>query len=330
MLSRVAEYLYWLGRYVERAENVARLLDVAYHLELDAAALDQSLDAAPPLEGVLAILACRKAFEESQKNRPSRRHPRDQVLSFLTFDRVGKHSILSMLAQARENARGSREAISGDAWDQLNTLYLSLRTRKARAALAESPLRFLDRVKRGCNLFSGLIDSTMPRAEAYHFIQLGRHLERVNQMGRILQIKLPPLSDRPDQDVASDPLGMVHWSNLLRSCSANEAYLREYSDQVDPAGVVGFLLLNAAFPRAVRYCVDRCCESLRDLGTAAAAGEDADSSEAARRLGRLQSELRYLHIDELFDRDLPRLLQDIQASCNRIGEEIHQTYFFVS
>jgi uncharacterized alpha-E superfamily protein len=330
MLSRVAEYLYWLGRYVERAENVARLLDVAYHLELDAAALDQSLDTAPPLEGVLAILACRRAFEEARGDRKSKRHHRDQVLKFLTFAHHGKHSILSMLAQARENARGSREAISGDAWDQLNTLYLSLRTRKARAALTESPLRFLDRVKRGCILFSGLIDSTMPRAEAYHFIQLGRHLERVNQMGRILQIKLPPLSDRPDQDVASDPLGMVHWSNLLRSCSANEAYLREYSDQVDPAGVVGFLVLNAAFPRAIRYCVDRCCESLVELGAAAVGGDDPMATEAGRRLGRLQSELKYFHVDELIEKDFPRLLHDIQKSCNQIGEEIHQTYFFVS
>lgn len=318
MLSRVAENLYWLGRYVERTENVARLLDVAYHLDLDSAVLKQSHVQATPLESVLAILACREPFEAAHG--PSSTD-RETVLQYLTFDRRDSNSIVSMLGRARENARASREALSGDAWDHLNALYLTVKGRRAADRLAQSPLRFLDWVKRGCILFSGLIESTLPRTEAYHFLQLGRHLERVNQIGRILQIKLPPL---PTAVPTPDPLGTVHWSNLLRSCSAYEAYLREFQEQVEPAGVVGFLVLNDTFPRAILYCVQRCCESLQALG-----GEgESYNTEAGRLLGRLESELRFLDVREILDRDLPAFLVGLLGSCNRIGDGIHQAYFF--
>ena len=229
MLSRVAGNLYWMGRYVERAENVARLLDVAYHLELDASALDQNLESDSPIESVLAVLACRDAFERVYGEGDC---DREQVIDFLTFDRKEGHSILAMLGRARENARASREALSGDAWYQINTMYLAFKAPKSRPQLARSPLRYLERVKRACILFGGVVESTLPRTEAYHFLQLGRHLERVNQIGRILQITMPPLP--AETPTAIDPLQSVHWTNLLRSCSAYEAYLQDFQDQVDP------------------------------------------------------------------------------------------------
>lgn len=319
MLSRVAGNLYWIGRYVERAENVARLLDVAYHLDLDAAALREPAGTESRLDTTLAILACRDAF---LKIHTTATRDRLAVLDFLTFDLSGTHSIRAMLSHARENARASREALSGDAWNQLNGLYLKLRTRKARAELAQSPLRFLDRLKRGCILFGGLIESTLPRTEAYHFLQLGRHLERVNQIGRIIQLSLPPL---PQDDSATHALGTVHWTNLLRSCSAYEAYLREASDEVDPVGVVEFMVLNNTFPRAIRYCIEKCGESLQVLGE----GDlDSYAGEAQRQLGRLESELRYLDIAEILKHGPQSFLVDLLASCNRVGAEVHHAYFF--
>jgi uncharacterized alpha-E superfamily protein len=319
MLSRVAENLYWISRYVERVENVARLLDVGFHLELDAAGITGAGDDLAPIESVLTILACRDAFERAHG--PGKKD-REAVLRFLTFDRQNSHSILTMLGRARENARGTQEALSGEVWSQVNRFYLSLSSPRAQRRFAASPPRFFDGVKRACILFGGLVDCTLPRTEVFHFLQLGRYLERVNQISRILNIKLHGLRD--DGPVADPPMRIVHWSSLLRSCSAYEPYLREHHDTIDPEGVVRYLVLDETFPRAMRFCVARCLESLREIG-----GDGAGfGTEAERCLGRLDSELRYIDVGEIFGRGLPAFLTGVQHACNRIGEEIHQAYFF--
>ncbi len=320
MLSRVAENLYWISRYVERVENVARLLDVGFHLELDAAKLADVGDGVGPIESVLTILACREAFEKSHGKAGM---DREALLRFLTFDRNHGHSILAMLARARENARCTQDALSGEAWSHVNRFYLSLCSPRAQRRFAASPPRFFDGVKRACILFGGLVDCTLPRTEAFHFLQLGRYLERVNQISRILNIKLHGLRDGVSD--VEPPMRIVHWSSLLRSCSAYEAYLREHHDTIDPEGVVRYLVLNSDFPRAMRFCVASCLTSLREI-----AGADGDGfgTEAERRLGRLDSELRYLDVSEIFARGLPGFLTSIQDDCNRIGDEIHQAYFF--
>lgn len=322
MLARVAENLYWISRYVERAENVARLLDVGFHLELDAANLAGAGEPAP-VEGVLSILACRDAFEATCG--PAGLHNRQAVLRFLTFDLSHEHSILSMLARARENARATQETLSAEAWSQINTLYLTLGRRRSWRRFLDSPPRFYEGIKRSCILFAGLVDGTLPRTEPFQFLQLGRYLERVNQISRILQIKMQGLPSLNSGAGNGPPPRAVHWSSLLWSCSAHEAYLRTYHERIDPESVVRYLVLNEEFPRAIRYCIDRCCESIRAL-----AGEDGDGfgTEAQRRLGRLDSELRYTDVSEIFDRGLDAFLVGIQDSSNRIGEEIHQAYFF--
>ncbi|GAC1465466.1 MAG: alpha-E domain-containing protein [Isosphaeraceae bacterium] len=320
MLSRVAENLYWISRYVERVENVARLLDVGFHLELDAAGLSDPGIGLGPIESVLTILACRDTFLRSHG---ASEKDREAVLRFLTFDRDHGHSILGMMARARENARCTQEALSGEAWSHVNRFYLSLCSPRAQVRFATSPPRFFDGVKRACILFGGLVDSTLPRTEAFHFLQVGRYLERVNQISRILNIKLHGFGD--DGHAGEVPLRIVHWSSLLRSCSAYEAYLRGNHETIEPQGVVRYLVLDADFPRAMRFCVARCLESLREI-----AGPDSErfDTECERRLGRLESELRYLDIDEIFARGLSAFLTGIQDECNRIGAEIHQAYFF--
>ncbi len=319
MLSRVAENLYWISRYVERAENVARLLDVGFHLELDASGLSGDAGGQGPIESVLTILACREAFEAANGPGPK---DREAVLRFLTFERKNPHSILAMLARARENARGTQETLSGEAWSQVNKFYLYLSSPRAERRFAASPSRFFDGIKRACILFDGLVDGTLPRTEVFHFLQLGRYLERVNQVSRILNVRIHGLRDGGPIDEFS--MRIVHWSSLLRSCSAYEAYLREHHDKIDPEGVVRYLVLDADFPRAMRFCVARCLESLREI---AGGDEDEDRSEAERHLGRLDSELRYIDIEEIFARGLSSFLTGIQDACNRVGDEIHQAYF---
>jgi len=319
MLSRVAENLYWISRYIERAENVARLLDVGFHLELDASGLAGDVTGQGPIESVLTILACREAF---MKNHAEESKNREAVLRFLTFDRSNSHSILTMCARARENARGTQETLSGEAWSQVNKLYLYLGSPRAQRRFEASPSRFFDGIKRACILFDGLVDGTLPRTECFHFLQLGRYLERVNQISRILNVKLHGLRD--DGPIAEPPMRIVHWSSLLRSCSAYEAYLREHHDRIDPEGVVRYLVLDADFPRAMRFCVARCVESLREI---AGGDEDEYRSEAERQLGRLDSELRYIDVTEIFGRGLNTFLTSIQDACNRVGDEIRQAYF---
>jgi uncharacterized alpha-E superfamily protein len=316
MLSRVAENLYWISRYVERAEGLARLLDDAFSLELEAGAL---ADGQRPLEGVLTMLDGKAAFEKyrpAPAGDPSPADERDAVLHFLTFDRHESVSIRSFVARARENARGTQEALSGEAWSQLNKLYLYLTGDRAARRFRASPSRCLTRVRRECVLFAALIDGTLPRTEAFHFLQVGRYLERVDMLSRIMNVHCHAVT------AASADAGYStgHWTSLLRSTSAHEAYLTHARDHIDPVGVVRYLLLEADFPRSMRFGVARCLESLR----AVAAG---GSSEAERHLGRLDGELRYMDVDDLFRRGVGAFLSNVQDVCAAVGRDVHQAYF---
>ncbi len=312
MLSRVAENLYWIGRYCERAENLARLLDDAFDLGLDAGGDDGS----GPLGGLLEILAVRDDFK--------RRHPgggRDAVLRYLTFERDNPQSILAMICRARENARGCQEALSDEAWGQANCLYLYLSGPRAGRRFAASPSRLFDSIKRGCTLFAGLIDATLPRSEAFHFLQAGRYLERADTVSRLMAVRLPAV-DEPGPEAVS--LRGVHLASLLRTCSAYEAYLKTYQDRLHPQGVVHYLVLNPDFPRAVRFCVDRLLESVRQLG---GASEGGYGSEAERLLGRLEGHLRYADIAEVFARGVRPFLQEVNDAAGRIHAALGQAYF---
>jgi uncharacterized alpha-E superfamily protein len=316
MLSRVAADLFWMSRYLERAENVARLLDIGLYLELDAASRSLE-DGSAPVEVALNILACRDAFRSSHATAE-----RTAVLGFLTFDRGNPQSILSMVGRARENARGTQETIGVDAWSQVNRLYLYLCGQRAQRRFHSSPSSFYTAIKQSCVLFDGLIQNTLPRDEVYNFLQLGRYLERVDVTGRILHAKCQSLRE----DAAGVDAGMelIRWTGLLRSCSAYGAYLRTERDRVEPVGVIRFLVLDPDFPRAIRFCVARCREALKEV---AGGDEDECASEAERLLGRLESELRYIDVAEIFQRGLLGFLDGIQTTGRRVAEEIQHTFF---
>jgi uncharacterized alpha-E superfamily protein len=318
MLSRVAECLYWMSRYLERAENVARLLDIGLDLELDAGGPAGQGDLAP-VEIALKILACRDAFG------PARPAPeRTAVLKFLTFERTNAQSILGMIARARENARATQESLGLEAWRQVNRLYLYLSSQKSRRRFVSSPSGFYTAIKEACVLFDGLTQNTLPRDEVYHFLQLGRYLERVDILGRILHAKCQASTGGHDR--LETGLELVHWTGLLRSCSAYGAYLRSERDRIEPVGVIRFLVLDPDFPRAIRFCVARCRESLKEI----AGGDDDESASGAERLlGRLESELRYIDVAEIFERGLLPFLDGIRTTCRRVGKEIQQTFFLV-
>lgn len=315
MLSRVAENLYWMSRYLERAENVARLLDIGLYLELDAPSLAVE-DGSSPVEIALEILSCRELYNDS---RPT--YERSLVLDFLTFDRSNPQSILSMIARARENARGTQESLGVDAWIEVNRLYLYLCGQRAQKRYRSSPSSFYSRIKQSCILFDGLLHNTLPRDEVYHFVQIGRYLERADVMGRILHAKCVSLTQgATDADLA---LQIVRWTGLLRSCSAYAAFLRVERDRVEPVGVIRFLVLNPDFPRAIRFCVARCRESLQEI----AGGGDEYGSEAERLLGRLDGELRYIDVGEIFDRGLVPFLEGVKNTSHRVAAEVQHSFF---
>ncbi len=320
MLSRVAESLFWTSRYIERAENVARLLDIGLNLELDAGVQAGPGDSSP-VELALSILASRESF---QAGRPGA--DRTAVLEFLTFDRRSPQSILGMISRARENARSTQEVIGVDVWRQINRLYLYLGSQRARRRFVASPSGFYTTIKESCILFEGLIQNTLPRDEVYHFLQLGRYLERVDIMGRILHARCQATSVPADPASGETGLDLVRWTGLLRSCSAYGAYLRSERDRIEPVGVIRFLVLDPDFPRAIRFCVARCRESLKEI---VGGDDDEVASSAERLLGRLESELRYIDVAEIFDRGLLPFLDGIQTTCQRVGEEIHRTFFLV-
>lgn len=320
MLSRVAESLFWMSRYIERAENLARLLDIGLDLELDAGAQAGRGDASP-VEMALNILSCRDAYLANNALTD-----REAVLDFLTFDRRNPQSILGMIGRARDNARATQEAIGVDVWRQVNRLYLYLGSPKARRRFVSSPSGFYTTIKESCILFEGVIQDSLPRDEVYHFLELGRYIERADLMARILHARCQT-SMGPDGGAAAEAgLEVFRWAGLLRSCSAYGAYLRSERDRVEPMGVIRFLVLDPDFPRAVRFCVARCRESLREI---VGGDDDEVDSEAERLLGRLESELRYIDVAEIFDRGLLPFLGGIQAICRRVGEEIQRTFFLV-
>jgi uncharacterized alpha-E superfamily protein len=331
MLSRVAENLYWISRYVERAEGVARLLENAFSMELE---IGSQAAGSGPLDNILQMFNSQAVFAQLREtstqptednfSRSGGEH-RDAIVRFLTFDRGHGLSIRETVAIARENARGSQERVSGEAWSQLNKLYLYLNSQRAETRFAASPARFLYRIRRECVLFSALVDETLPRSEAYHFLQIGRYLERIDMLSRAINVHchsenvLQPISDKNGDEIT---YSVTPWARLLRETSAYESYLKQARERIDPVGVIRYLLLEVDFPRSMRFGVGRCLDSLRAI-----AGGSGYGSPAERPLGQLDSELRYMDVNDLFQRGIGTFLIGVQDTCATVGREVHRAYF---
>lgn len=311
MLSRVADSVFWMARYIERAENVARFIDVNHNL---------SLDLGEELGDQWAPLVYTTGDQVAFFSRYSA-GTRENVLKFLTFDAENPNSILACLSRARENARAAREIISSDMWEELNRFYLFVRdaVRDGRA----SDYEFFAQVKRASHLLIGTTDATMSHGEAWHFCRMGRLLERADKTSRIVDVKyfilLPKAAD------VGTTLDVVQWSALLRSASALEMYRRSRG-RIVPTPVVDFLVLDRQFPRSIRYCVGGAERSLHVItGTP----EGMFGNRAEQELGRLRSELDFTAIDDIIAAGLHEFIDDVQTRLNRIGEAIFHSFFSV-
>jgi uncharacterized alpha-E superfamily protein len=310
MLSRVAESIYWMSRYVERAENVARFVDVNMHLALDFPEGEAQWD---PLVATTGDAE----FFKKKYGEPSR----DNVIQFLLFDRECPNSIISCLAFARENARSVREIISSEMWEQVNHAYLMVMEASRTPMALEQQHDFFTEVKQASHLFVGTTYLTMSHNEAWHFGRLGRLLERADKTSRILDVKYFLLLPQPT-DVGST-LDSLHWSALLRSASAFEMYRKRHG-AITPNKVVEFLMLDRKFPRSVRYCLSKAERSLHAI-TGASLGTWTNGAE--RELGRLNAELSYADTKEILARGLHEYIDNLQRRANYVGSSVFDTFF---
>jgi len=315
MLSRVANSLYWLGRYFERAENAARLLDVNLQLLLDFEKLDdQTLK-----EHWLPIL--RSAGDEALFFQLFPSPDSQSVTEFLTFSPANPNSILSCFFAARENARMIRDQVSLEMWETINDLFLFLKSADARTVWENSAGEFYARIRHTAHLFQGLVESSFSRDEGYDFIQLGRYIERADKTIRILDLKYHILL--PAGTEVGGAVDAAQWRAVLRSASALEAYRRFYVSEILPWKVAEFLLFSESFPRSVRHCIGQMDFYLRRI-SGTPVGQHRN--EAERLCGRLHSELSYTSVEEVFKKGLHEFLTGILPVLDEVSSIIYDTF----
>ncbi|MCA9105238.1 MAG: alpha-E domain-containing protein [Pirellulaceae bacterium] len=311
MLSRVADSIYWMARYVERAENLARFIDVTLNL-----ILDQPHGTAQQWEPLISATGDEQEF--------SKRYPAataDHVIRFLAFDREYGSSIISSLSAARENARTVREAISSEAWEQLNEFYHFVRDGAGAGLRNDSPTEFFRSIKQQSHLFNGIVDATMSRDQGWNFANLGRLLERADKTSRILDVKYFTLLPKV-QDVGTT-IDDLQWSAVLRSVSGFEMFRKRYHT-ITVERVIEFLILDAKFPRAIRHCISNADISLHEIS---GSPMGAYRNIAEQRLGRLKAELAYADVRSIAQSGLHQFVDGLQSTLNEVGAGIHDTFF---
>lgn len=311
MLSRVADSVFWMNRYIERAENTARFIDVNLQLMLDSSSLTgQQWEPIVSTTGDFEIF--QKKYEIATQ---------ENVINFLTFDRDYPNSIYSCIASARENARTIREVISTEMWEELNKFYLSMQRKSKQDVNTLEPYNFYSEIKSECHLFSGITEATMSHSESWHFAQVGKYLERADKTSRIIDVKYFFLLPSPD-DVGS-PIDNIQWAALLRSVSGLEMY-RKLFKRLVPINVIEFLVLNQEFPRSIHFCMSKAEDSLHVI-TGTPMGNHRNPAE--QYLGRLNADLDYITIKEIMSYGLHEYLDNFQNRLNSVDDQIFKTFF---
>jgi len=315
MLSRVADSLYWMSRYLERAENTVRQLDVTMSLLLDAS------DTSPEerWDRLLDALG-RQPDEEIEWNGDL-----ESMTRMLVFDSTIAASVTTCLNAARENARQVREEISTEQWQRLNRLYHQIHSPHAQVQFRANMNDFLASIVDGIHLFKGVSDTTMIHGEGWQFIRLGRYLERAYATATLLEVYLKDLMHLPDRE--NSGYQYLELVGLLRCCTSFEAYCQVYTADLSTDKIIEFLLLNRDFPHALRYSIDGVRQSL-----------DAIQQQGGRRppdelnavAGRLQSMLRYTTINEILSGDTGKFLHSIREQCKQIHDLIYRYYIHYS
>ena len=309
MLSRVADSLYWINRYVERAENISRFVEVS-----EAMALDCPPGSAEPWLPLIDASGDRELFD---KLYPSGR-PED-VIRFLVRDAANPSSVLNCLEFARENARQIRDVITTEMWEQINDVYWNL---QEASFWTQPPQEQLREIRRACQLFYGITDATLSRDLSWQFSRLGRLLERADKTTRILDVKYFLLL--PTHEEVGGVLDELQWIALLRTAGAYQMFRQSRHQAIAPEAVAAFLLLDPIFPRSVRYCLERINDTLRIIRSSAVPGPP-DDLECL--VGLVLARWSFTRIDELIANGLHEAIDHLQQDLNRLHDLIEARYF---
>lgn len=308
MLSRTADHLFWMSRYIERAENLARLLDVTYQMSL----VPQSEDAANrSWNAIIALNSLEEAF--------AAKYPAvngENVLKFMVSDADNFSSIHSCLRMARENAHAVRGTVTTEMWETLNSTWIEAREKSfeqiANAGIGE----YFEWVKMRSSLSRGTTLGTLLQDEAYNFIRLGTLLERADNTARILDVKYHVLRPQGEEEVATD---FYEWGALLRSVSAFEVYRKVYRDVITPDRVAELLILNRDMPRSLHFCMNSVIKVLELIA-------NRQSGETARQAGLLHAQLHYGRIEDILEQGLHEWLTDFMDRIYLIGDGISKDF----
>ncbi|HZV99671.1 MAG TPA: alpha-E domain-containing protein [Methylophilaceae bacterium] len=309
MLSRTADHLYWMARYIERAENMARVLDVTYNMSLvpNAAQSEAAL-----WQPAVRIAGSVEAYEETYGE-----YTAAGVIKYLAMDERNSSSIFSSLRSARENARAVRVAVSSETWENINALWLEF-SQFFGANLVEHGLReFCDWVKARSHLFRGVSFGTMLRDDAFRFVRLGTFIERADNTARLLDVKYHLLL--PKEEEIGGAVDYYEWSSVLRSVSAFQAYQKVFSDSIEPWRVAELLVLRDDMPRSLHACFDEITPILEQLS-------GRRDSECRRLAGELHARLHYGRMEDIFQDGLHEFLIDFIECNNNLGREIQRTF----
>ncbi len=300
MLSRVADSLYWMSRYFERADHSARVLDANYNLMLN----PSKISTEQRWQRITASLGLGAEASEID--------PLNAMIK-LTSDIENRSSIVACIATARDNASQVREQISSEMWECLNQLYHEVTQSTNNIAARAEPQRFITLIRDGSYNFHGVTHATMNHGEAWQFIRLGRYIERAGALPVLLDAVFCASSGADDLD----------WVGLLASCSAFEAYCKVYTADLKPERVAEFLLLNAEFPYTVRFSAEEMQGALDAIARSSSTRKGAGIEKI---VGRLRSSLAYAQISDIMSRDFQRFLRSITEQCHNLHAALHDVY----
>ena len=313
MLARVAESMYWMSRQAERAENVARFIEVTLHMTLE-----QNEYVVNPWQPLIQASGDNKLFEEKYGMASL-----ENVVHFLAFDAKYPNSMLACLRSARENARSVREVLSTESFEQLNAFYHFVRDSRE-SQLSQPTSEFFDQVRNQAIMLTGVLDSTMSHDTGWHFLNVGRLIERADKSSRILDVKYFSLLPRvEDVGTAVDDL---QWSTTLLAISGLEAYLREHH-LMDIEKIVAFFIFHPTFTRSIYSCVAGADQSLRAIEKES--GDDRDGL-ARQRIAALRHRLQNTTVKEVIAGGMHQFIDQVQLELNAIGESLAQDYFYAS
>jgi uncharacterized alpha-E superfamily protein len=313
MLSRAADSLYWMSRYLERAEHSARVINMQFKLMLERG---KGADDRYWLR-MLRSLGIDLAKETDELPPVAGQSHAQTLAQSLVRDTQHRASIVSCVMGARENARQVREQISSEMWEQLNRLFHFARDSSETDPWDAS--EFLQSVKDGAHLFQGITDSTMTHAEGWQFIQAGRFLERTQALSALIGEYFRWLGSTPEEGDSEH----LEWIGLLRSCTAFEAYCKAYTAELKPERIAEFLLLNPSFPHSIRFSAAALDRAVKEIG-----GEVTSrrASRVERIAGRLHATLSFGQVDEIMSSGLDAYLETILRQCAQVHSALYQTY----